>query len=125
MPDPDPNEKLVETAMPPIHVAVIGGTGDGGVRPQTIETPKGQRNVVLTPISTALALGIRFVDTFLTALIAVAGLGGLTDMIPFEDFADLLRKGASAGVIAGGVGFIKDMASVVGKLKQKYPLLDV
>lgn len=119
------DEKTTVVAMEPQRVTVIGGTGDGGTKEQVIVTPAGQPNIIKTAVPTALALLVRFLDTLLTVVVGVLGVGGVTDIIAYTDFKDLLLKGLVTGAVAGGVGLIKDLATIVGKLKDKFPLLDV
>lgn len=108
-----------------VTAVVVGGTGNGETKTQNVVTPAGQPDIKVVVVPTALALLVRFFDTFLTVVVGVLGVGGVTDVIPFTDFRDLLYKGAVTGFVAGSVGLIKDLAAVVGKLKQRFPLLDV
>ena len=70
----------VTESMQPIHVTVVGGTGDGGTNRQYLKTPTGQPNVIATFIPTATALLVRGVDTFLTVFLAISGIGAITSI---------------------------------------------
>lgn len=104
---------------------MIGGTGDGRIKQQIMETPMGQPDVVVNLIPTALAVLVRFVDTGLTILVASIGAGATTEIIPATDVVDLLMK--CGGLALGGamIGMLKDLIVIAGKLKRKFPLLDV
>jgi hypothetical protein len=114
----------------PVHVTIVGGTGDGTTK-QELVTSAGQPNVIATFVPTATALVVRFVDTFLTVLLTVTGVGAASN---FEIIKQLLPNTASLGSLRGAIfysavaatiGLAKDLTVIVGKLKKKYPLLDV
>lgn len=116
-------DKMNPVPMEPISVNVIGGTGDG--KPMTLSTPAGQPDVIINPITTFAALLTRFVDTFLTIVVAAVGAATTTGIIPYSDFKDLVIKTSSLALVGSIIGLAKDLLVVVGKLKKKFPLLDV
>lgn len=125
-----------ETERPviePVHVTVVGGTGDGGMSKQTLATPAGQPNVVATFVPTATALIVRWVEAFLTTFLAISGIGAA---ISIDAIRHLVPTHAALGgavmeeaifyaFVTATFGLLKDLTVIVGKLKAKYPLLDV
>lgn len=116
------DEKTVQSVVAPIQALIIG-TGDGGSTQQVVHTPAGQPNIVVTYITPLVALFVRFVDTFLTVLVATMTAGMTTSIIPAHDFFDLLCKCASLSVAGAVLGLLKDLLTVFTSLKQKFPLL--
>lgn len=104
---------------------MIGGTGDGRIKTQLMETPSGQPDVVVALIPTALGVLVRFVDTFLTILVSLVSAGMTTSVIPAHDFLDLAGKCASLSIAGAGFGMLKDLVVIAGRLKKRFPLLDV
>lgn len=104
---------------------VIGGTGDGTIKQQLIITPAGQPNQMVSFVPTALAVLVRFVDTFLTVMVATIGAAATTNIITAPDFMALLAKCASLSVAGAVIGMMKDLIVIAGRLKKKFPLLDV
>jgi hypothetical protein len=119
--------------MEPVHVTVVGGTGDGGTSKQVLITPAGQPNVIATFIPTATALVVRFFDTFLTVLLAVSGIGAVTSIDAIKQLVPshaalggaVFEEAVFYAFVAASFGLLKDLAVIVSKLKSKYPLLDV
>ncbi len=111
-----------------ITTVVVGGsgTGDGTITSQNVVTPMGQPNITIKAVPTALALLFATVYQFLTAflgLLTAAGLGN--KFIPFTDLHALLVGSASAAVTIAGFDLVKSLVVIVGRLKDKYPLLGV
>ena len=121
----DEEPKTVAAPVPPDSQVVMGGTGDGTMRKQLVETPQGQPDVMVHFVPTALAVLVRFVDTFLTILVAAIGAGATTSIIPAKDVLDLLVKCGSLALGGAIIGMLKDLIVIAGKLKRKFPLLDV
>lgn len=107
------------------QVSVVGGTGDGRIRHHTIETPAGQPNIEVALIPTALGVLVGFADTFLNTLVSTATVAGVTKLIPFSDFSELLFVGSSVATTAAVIGMLKDLVVIAGRLKKKYPLLSM
>lgn len=123
---------LEKTPTEPIHVTIVGGTGDGGMSQQELKTPFGQPNVIATFIPTATALAVRFLDTFLTVLLSISGVGALTSidaikaLVPTHSaFGGVFEEAAFYAFVAASFGLLKDIGVIVAKLKARYPLLDV
>jgi hypothetical protein len=128
---PEPVPLVMKTAAPvalaPLQVSVIGLTGPIPPGPVTIATPDPhQPNLVVTVIGPVLAIVIRFANTFLlqfSGLIA-AGLTPVGGKLLYtSDFLHLALVCASLSLPGAGVGLIKDLVTVFGKLEGKYPLL--
>jgi hypothetical protein len=135
MPDPDLVDPVVVEAIDgktteprpvePVKIAMVG-TGDGSRLPTgTIATTEGEHepNLIVKVVTPALAIAVRALNTFFTVMSgAVSGIG-VTNVIPFSDFTDLLRKAAVVAVFAVLIGVIKDCATIFGRLEGKFPLL--
>lgn len=70
-----------------------------------------------------MALLVRFINAFLTMLVALTSAGMTTNIIPAKDFMDLVLKCATLSVAGAGLGLMKDLVTIFGKLEQKIPLL--
>ncbi len=122
MPDP---EKTETTPIQPMTVTVISGTGDGAPIPSgtVVPTPDHQPNLIVNVVGPIAAILIRFINTFLTALLGIL-MGAMTsNVIQASDFVHLVYKCAGLAVAGAGVGLLKDLITVFGKLEGKYPLL--
>lgn len=108
-----------------LKVAVIS-TGDAAPLPSgTVATTSGAHmpDIIVSVVSPLAAILIRFGNLFLTTLVALMTAGGMTGAIPFTDFFHLLRSCAMLAISVAGLGFLKDLITVFGKLEQKFPLL--
>lgn len=118
-----------EAPLPPVAVTVIGqGDVTGGPIPMktgTVATTAAahQPNLLVTVISPLAAIGIRFVNTYLTILVGLVAAGMTSDVIPHTDFIALVLKCAGLSVAGSSVGLLKDLVTVFGRLEQKFPLL--
>lgn len=108
----------------PVEVTVIGGTGNGNtLQPGLVETAAHQPNIVVNVIPPAIALAVRFINTYLTFLVGLVSTALTSDVIPSKDFFDLLIKCAGLSVGAAGLDLLKNLVTIFGKLEGKYPLL--
>ena len=119
------DEKTVTEVMPPVSVTVIG-TGDGLVKGAKATTPPDQPNIVVNVVKPVVAISVRFGYLFLTTLVGllVAGMtpaGG--KLLYTTDFAHMLATCANLSLPVAGLGFLKDVITILGKLEGKYPLL--
>lgn len=120
--------------QPPLVISAIGtaplheGTGDGGVgivegtragKIVTVETPAGQRDVQINLIRPSIALLIRALWNFTTTLSGALGADAV-GALPID--IDLPTALAIAGS-ATGLAFLKDATTVLGDLKNRFPLL--
>lgn len=118
-------EKLSQAEpIGPLQVTVIG-TGDGTkIDTGTVgTTPKGEPNLIVTVVTPVAAIGVRFVNAYLTILVALVGAGMTTKEIPYTDFLDLVMTCAKLSVAGAGLGALKDLVTIFGKLEHKFPLL--
>lgn len=116
------------TASRPVAPVVVSliGTGDSSVLPSGTKasTPGAHEpNIVVQVFNPVLAIGIRFVNVFLTSLLGILTGAMATDVIPARDFSHLVLKCAGLSVAGAVVGLIKDLITVFGRLEQKNPLL--
>lgn len=117
-------EKTIPTTIEPVTVTVISGTADGAPIPSgtVVPTPDHQPNLIVKVVTPIAAIVVRFINTFLTALLGIL-MGAMTsDVIEASDFVHLVYKCAGLAVAGAGVGLIKDLITVFGKLEGKYPL---
>lgn len=102
----------------------VGGTGDGRIKQMTITTPEGQANIIVNLVPTALGLLFGFIETFLTGLLSTATVASISNqLIPFADFAGLVRVAASVALTGAALGTLKDLVVIVGQLKKRWPVL--
>lgn len=114
-------------AIPAEQVTIIGGTG-AGTPIQTgtvVATPDHQPNLVVTVITPAVAIAVRFANLFLTTLLGLVA-AGMTPiggkLLYTSDFTHLILLSASLSLPGAGLGLIKDLITVFGKLEGKFPL---
>lgn len=126
---PDPEIKQMTGELQPVSVTVIGqGAVTGGSTPMetglvaTTPAPN-QPNLLVTVISPIAAVGIRFINTYLTVLTGLVAAGMTSDIIPYTDFLGLVTKCAGLSIAGAGVGVLKDLVTIFGRLEHKFPLL--
>jgi hypothetical protein len=136
MPDLAPGEKIVDipvqpiattTVIPPVEVTVIGSMKDVVPTTGTVATTPGphQPNVIVTVITPLVAIFVRFSNTFfisLVGLLTAAMTPAGSHLLYTSDFYHLLITCANLSIPVSGLGLIKDLVTVFGKLEQKYPL---
>jgi hypothetical protein len=111
-----------------ITTVVVGGTGsgEGTITSQNVVTPAGQPNITIRAVPTGLALLFATAYQFLNVFLSLLGAAGLGNkFIPFTDMKTLILGSASAAFIAAGLDLGKSLFVIVGKLKERYPLLGV
>ncbi len=115
----------------PITISIIGtGTGDGGgVAPTPngtlATTPGHQPNLIVQVIGPIVAVLVRAVVLFLTtfsAALSVAGIGG-DKILPVNDLHHAVMLAVYLGGTAAGLGTIKNLITIFGRLEGKFPLL--
>ena len=120
--------KTTTEVIPPVSVAIIGGTGDGGA-PLTSNTlattPDHQPNLIVTVIQPVVAILVRFVNLFLTTLVGLV-MAGMTPaggrLLYTGDFLHMFALCASLAFPGAAVGLVKDCITVFGRMEQKFPL---
>jgi len=123
---PEPIDKTtMSRPVEPVQVTVVA-TGDASrlTSGTVAQTPgEHQPNIIANVIGPARAIGIRFGFAFFTQLVALVGAALPTGLIPASDFGHLVMKCAILSVAGAGFGALKDVATIFGRLEQKYPLL--
>lgn len=115
--------------MDPVQISIVGGTGTGGDISNTppkmlAETPTGQPDFVVNVIRPSIAIVVRFGHLFLTTFVGAltaAGIGG-EGLLGAADFQGVIRHAALLSLSVSGMGFLKDLVTVFGRLEGKYPL---
>lgn len=123
MPIDDP-KMTTSRPVDPVRATVIG-TGDGGRLPSgtlAVTASANQPNVVVNVITPLAAITIRFINTFLTGLLGILTGAMATNVIQASDFLHLVYKCAGLAVAGAGMGLIKDLVTVFGRLEGKFPL---
>lgn len=123
--------KTETVSVPPVAVTIIGGTGDGSKPSRGIDllggtiatTPGSQPNLLVTVVSPILAIVVRFANAFFTMLVALVGAAMTSNVIPADDFLHLVLKCATLSVAGAGLGALKDIVTIFGRLEGKFPLL--
>jgi hypothetical protein len=118
-------EKTVTEVMPPVPVTVIG-TGDGLVQGAKATTPPDQPNIVVNVVQPIVAIAVRCAYLFVTTLVGLLVAGMTPDgakLLYTSDFWHLLITCANLSIPVAGLGFLKDLVTVLGKLEGRYPLL--
>lgn len=122
MPDP----KLEPIA--PVTVAVIG-TGNGSVplHDTVAVTPDHLPDVAVRVITPLVAILVRFGNIYLNSLSGFLVAATMTPagakVLGGSDFTHTLLTCASLAIAPAGVGLVKDLVTIFGRLEGKYPLL--
>jgi len=123
-------EKMTESApIPVVHATVVGvgpSTSDHLPTGTVAVTPgAAQPNLVLNVITPIVAIAVRFANTFLTTLVGLvmAGMTPAGDVLKANDFVELVLACATLSVAGAGVGLLKDLVTIFGRLEGKFPLL--
>jgi hypothetical protein len=115
-------EKPVTELLPPVPITVVSSASN---IPAEVVTPANQPNIRLNVIAPAVAIFVRFLHSFFTALVGLV-IAGLTPeggrLLYTSDFYHLVVTCASLAIPAAGVGLLKDLVTVFGRLEGKYPL---
>lgn len=114
-----------------VTISVVGteSTQGGGVAPTPsgtlAVTPEGQPDLIVNVVTPAVAILVRFVNSFLTSfvgLITAAGIGVAGAAIPGADFGTVVQGAALASLAIAGVETLKNIVTIFGRLEGKYPL---
>lgn len=122
-----PDDPKMTTSRPvaPVIATVIG-TGDTSRLPSgtlAVTPDVHQPNVVVKVVQPIAAILIRFVNSFLTSLLGIVTGAMVSDVITASDFLHLVYKCAGLAVAGAGMGLLKDLITVFGKLEGKFPLI--
>lgn len=120
-----PDDKVIASRpIEPVTVAVIG-TGDvSRLASGTEATTPGphEPNLVVQIVTPLMAIAIRFLNAYFTMLVGLVTAGMATDIIPASDFGQLVIACAKLSVAGAGLGALKDIVTIFGRLEGKYPL---
>lgn len=120
--------------MDDVKVVAVGGSGTGMFPGQQLEgvTPAGAPNVAVQVVGPIVAIAVRFGHLYFLTLSGIIG-GALAahaigdpnaqPLIHYADFGDLVWKSAQLSLAVPGVGLIKDLVTIFGKLEQRFPFL--
>lgn len=113
-----------------VTVSIVGteSTDGGGVAPTpsgtVASTPgTGQPNLLINVVSPLMALVVRFVSLFLvtfSGFLTTAGIG--IKIFAATDLQSLVVAGAWMSLVVAGVGLVKNLVTIFGRLEGKYPL---
>jgi hypothetical protein len=120
--------------MEPVQVSIVGsGTGHGGsLMPPSgtiAETPRGQPDLVVNIVRPSVAVAVRFIHVFLTTFVGVIGAAGIgaanigPELLAAGNFGEVMKTAALVAASSAGVGALKDIITVFGRLENKYPLV--
>ncbi len=120
--------KSETTTIPAVQVAIVGDGEKAGAPITTgtvAATPDHQPNIVLTVIPPLVAISVRFANVFFTTLVGliVAGMtpaGG--KLLYTSDFVHLVVLCANLALPGAGVGLLKDIVTIFGRLEAAHPL---
>lgn len=122
-----PDDKTTTTTIEPIKVAMIEGTGNGSPIPSgsVIATPDHQPNIIVQVVTPIMAITVRFGNAFFVSMVglltaAMTPAGG--HLLYTSDFMHLMETCASLSLPIAGLGLVKDLVTVFGKLEGRYPL---
>ena len=123
----DDGKTTASRQVEPVTATIIG-TGDASrlmSGTEAVTPDPHQPNVIVSVIQPAFAIFVRAINLFLVSLSGFV-TGGLTPagnkMLGAPDFYHLVLIGAGFAVAPVGIGLIKDLITVFGRLEQKYPL---
>lgn len=115
--------------MAPVQAVVIGGTGTGtgsgstmdGSAEHTLTTPNGRPNIQALVISPLMAIAISALAAFFASFTSNVTTGGLTDIIQFHGFVDLMEKSAVLALGSAAVDGLKNLTTLFTRLRDKFP----
>lgn len=125
-------KRTESSEIPVVHTTVVGV---GPTQPEhlpsgTVAVTPGpaQPNLVVNVVTPIVAVSVRFVNTFLTTLTglviaAMASNAAGAEVIHASTFWHLVLDCATLSVASAGVGLLKDLVTIFGRLEGKYPLM--
>lgn len=118
------SDKVAMTPLEPIKVTVVGTPRDENApRTQLVETPEGQRDVLIKYVSPMIAILVDFGVTFLTVLVAaVSAASTTTTILPYSDLRDLAYKTGALAMSGALAGLGKNLLALLIRLKKQFPL---
>lgn len=117
MTPPDPNGT-------PITALVVSGTADK--MGQTLSTPPGQPDIVITVITPLVAIIVRaskaYVQT-LVGLLSASAFGMASTVLPAGDFVHTLKVCAGLSVASGVMSALTNISVLLTALGDRFPIL--
>lgn len=113
----------VQEPSTPTAVVVSGNAFKLG---QTLQTPHGQPDIVVTVITPLMAILIRAAKAYvqtLVGLLAAGGLGIASSMLPAGDFMHTLKVCAGLSVASGVMSLLTNVSLLLTALGDKFPVL--
>lgn len=137
MPDDTPIAAPDTQSVPRIPITLVGpGTAVEGDRRGVAPIPSGTTVVAQTPdhhpdlavtfIAPTVAILVRFVNVFLiqfSGLLVAAMTPAGGHLLYTKDFFHLVVTCANLALPGAGLGLVKDLVTIFGRLEGKYPLL--
>lgn len=121
-----PDKTTSPTSIEPVRTTVVGvgETSPKFLPSGTIATTPGanQPNVVINVVSPIVAILVRFVHNYITALLTLVS-AGVAGAITATDFSHLVMKCAGLALAGPSLMLLKDVATIFGKLEERFPLL--
>jgi len=116
------------TDQAPVTISIVG-TGDamgGGVAPTPsgtiVTTPGTQPNLLINVITPAIAVLVRAISLFLTTFIGLLTAAGVGVDGFHGDVQTVLGHCITASLIVAGMGTLKNLVTIFGRLEGKYPI---
>jgi hypothetical protein len=126
----DSGSNLVVSAIgtPALHAGTKAGgtgtsTGTGAGKSVEIHTPAGERNITLNLIRPSIAVIVRAAWLFVFTLSGALGADQVGELIPAVAIALDFKTACIMAAGTTGLGALRDALTVLGELKNKYPLL--
>jgi hypothetical protein len=93
---------------------------------QTLDTPRGQPDIVVTVITPLVAILIRAAKAYiqtLVGLLAAGGLGMASSTLPAGDFVHTLKVCAGLSVASGVMSLLTNVSVLLTALGDRFPIL--
>jgi len=111
--------KPTVVVVPSTSMTLTGGTGDGGV----IQTPAGQPNIIIKPVSPLVIIAVRAARVFGQTMLGIVTAGPVTGLIPAHDFGHLMVTAASLSVGSAVICILQNGVELLGRFDQSHPTL--
>ncbi len=110
----------------PTHPQTVAISGSACTMGQTLQTPHGQPDVVVTVITPIVAILIRASKAYLQTLLgllAAGGLGMASNTLPAGDFLHTFKVCAGLSVASGVMSLLTNISVLLTALGDKFPIL--
>lgn len=112
-----------DPATKPTAVVVSGSAFTMG---QTLQTPPGQPDVVVTVITPLVAIFVRALKAYLqtlTGLLSASAFGMASTVLPAGDFMHTLKVCAGLSVASGVMSLLTNISVLLTALGDRFPIL--